>query len=612
MEAFLIKSAISMAVLLLVYKLFLEKEKMHRFNRFYLLFSLVFSLWLPFINIPVYVEAESFEPTQLTANEPVNLQEQKSVGSIREIVWQDSNNDIEAATIKTNYWPEIILYTYCFITLLLALRFIWNISQFLRLAHKNQTIRYQTANLVLLPHKTLPHTFLNFIFINGDEYRAQTIVNDLYVHELAHVNQKHTLDVLFIEVLKTLMWFNPLLYFYKRAIQLNHEFLADEAVVSKENVTTYQNTLLQVASGSHCIALASNLNFSVTKKRFIMMTKTTPKRKSRLLKLATAFIAVGITYFISTKTVTYAKGTEAPSFFQQFNITKDTIAGDARRDEYFSGVKITIQDSLRNVFVNAPYEKLTDEQKRFYLSYVPEKKGNADGVSEEDYKFSLEQEDSHFYIDNKKISREEFLKHDRKEFASSGYRGHGGTMVDGKLQMIFQMYYYTYPYYNKHIKHINDHYPKKACQISISEKPIQSGYSKIEKTGDEVGKSDKEVMDMRQETTISAASYSFDEESAKTAHNRDASFPGGKEAFDKYIQKNIDFGSITNKDYILIGYTINTDGSVSDVKLYGNVDDKELDSKVKKVFENSPKWVPQQKEGKPVVTNTTYYYKKTK
>ena len=165
-------------------------------------------------------------------------------------------------------------------------------------------------------------------------------------------------------MLKTIFWFNPLLYFYKKAIQLNHEFLADEAVVSKDNVTTYQNILLQMASGSHCISLASNLNFSVTKKRFIMITKTTPKRKCRLLKLATIFIATGITYFISTETVTYAKGTEAPSFFQQFNITKDTIAGDARRDEYFSGVKIIIQDSLRNVFVNAPYEKLTDEQKK--------------------------------------------------------------------------------------------------------------------------------------------------------------------------------------------------------------------------------------------------------
>ena len=168
-----------------------------------------------------------------------------------------------------------------------------------------------------------------------------------------------------------------------------------------------------------------------------MITKTTPKRKCRLLKLATIFIATGITYFISTETVTYAKGTEAPSFFQQFNITKDTIAGDARRDEYFSGVKIIIQDSLRNVFVNAPYEKLTDEQKRFYLAYVPQKKGNADGVSEADYKFSLDQKDSYFYIDNKKTSKEEFLKHKREEFASTGFKMFGETKAGEEMSMTF-------------------------------------------------------------------------------------------------------------------------------------------------------------------------------
>jgi len=128
--------------------------------------------------------------------------------------------------------------------------------------------------LILVEEKILPHTFLNYIFINKNDYENRKIEGELFTHELTHVRQKHTLDVLFIEILKTIFWFNPLLIFYKKAIQLNHEFLADEKVVtSYKNVPFYQSLLLEKASWNSNFYLASNLNFLVTKKRLIMMTK---------------------------------------------------------------------------------------------------------------------------------------------------------------------------------------------------------------------------------------------------------------------------------------------------------------------------------------------------
>jgi hypothetical protein len=102
-------------------------------------------------------------------------------------------------------------------------------------------VKYKNATLVLVDEKTLPHTFLNHIFVNFDDYNQRTIEDELYTHELVHVTQKHTLDILFIELLITIFWFNPLLYLYKKAIQLNHEFLADQKVVeSYNNVPFYQ------------------------------------------------------------------------------------------------------------------------------------------------------------------------------------------------------------------------------------------------------------------------------------------------------------------------------------------------------------------------------------
>lgn len=347
MSEFLIKSAISMAVLFLLYKLFLEKEKMHRFNRFYLLFSLLFSLCLPFITIPIYISI----PT-IPIENPV---------TVSNIVMSPQIQYNVAPTVvvqpKTNYIPYIVWSIYSVVTLLLIIRFAINITMFYRLKKRNQNIPYKGATLVLIDNNILPHTFLNTVYINKEEYEKQAIEPELYSHELTHVKQRHTIDILFIELLKTILWFNPLLYFYKKAIQLNHEFLADENVIYKNDIISYQRLLLNRSQQRAPMAmLASNLSFPITKKRFVMMTKTTPKIKTLALKLACMITFTAIVYFLSTENVAYA-GTQ-----QNETLTaKDSVSTDSRRDEYFKGVNIIIQDSLRNIFINTPYEKLTLE-----------------------------------------------------------------------------------------------------------------------------------------------------------------------------------------------------------------------------------------------------------
>lgn len=259
MIEFLLKSSCCMAVLLAVYYLLLEKEKMHRFNRFYLIFALVFSLVLPFITLPLY-NGVFARPLSVISLPPLEL-----------------NRENQGEPVY-NYLSFILWSIYGFITLLLAIRFIYNIRAFIKRAASGEIIDHETAKLVLLDERILPHTFLQYIFLNKEDYKNRTIEEELYTHELAHVNQKHTLDILFIETLKVLFWFNPLLYFYKKTIQLNHEFLADEKVITAYgDAIPYQNLLLQKASFGHTVNLASNINFSITKKRFIMMTKKTPR-----------------------------------------------------------------------------------------------------------------------------------------------------------------------------------------------------------------------------------------------------------------------------------------------------------------------------------------------
>jgi beta-lactamase regulating signal transducer with metallopeptidase domain len=291
MTDFLIKSTISLTVFLVFYHLVLEREKIHQFNRFYLLFSIVISFIIPFI---------TFEITQIV---PI-VQNNKAINLVtfpittKEISFEE----------KINYLSYMFFSLYGIISFLLLIRFVNNCFKLLAKSKSNPTIKYKNANLVLIEEKTLPYTFLNSIFINFEDYNNRTIEEELYSHELVHVTQKHSLDILFIEFLKVIFWFNPLLIFYKKAIQLNHEFLADEEIVKTyNNVPFYQNLLLQKGFGTQTIYLASNLNYLVTKKRLIMMTKCTSKKIAILKKIATIPIMCGLLFFLCLKTIAQEK-----------------------------------------------------------------------------------------------------------------------------------------------------------------------------------------------------------------------------------------------------------------------------------------------------------------
>jgi hypothetical protein len=150
----------------------------------------------------------------------------------------------------------------------------------------------------------LPHSFWKSIFINKYEFEKGNIPLELIAHEKAHLKQKHTLDILFVEVLQIIFWFNPVLLLYKKSIKLNHEFLADEAVNKQFGaVQSYQNLLLDFACNKNTIALASNINYLITKKRLLMMTKKESPIRTALKVFSVAIVYALLLFAFSTKTM---------------------------------------------------------------------------------------------------------------------------------------------------------------------------------------------------------------------------------------------------------------------------------------------------------------------
>ncbi|WP_086030928.1 M56 family metallopeptidase [Tenacibaculum holothuriorum] len=288
MITYLLKSASCLALLLVFYHLVLEREKMHQFNRFYLLGSILFSFVAPLYIIYIEVPVEIIE-TPIVINQNFIV---------------DTSTPVETAL---NYWDIALIISIAISTILL-IRFGFNLYKIYKKVTGNIKIKLDKAVLVLVDDVISPHTFWNYIFINKHEYNSQKIEDELFTHELTHVTQRHTVDVLLIEALKIIFWFNPIFYFLKKSIQLNHEFIADEKVINSfKNISEYQYLLLNKAAWNNDYYLASNLNYSLTKKRLVMMTTKTSKVNNWLKKLAVIPLLIGSVFVFAERAETYKK-----------------------------------------------------------------------------------------------------------------------------------------------------------------------------------------------------------------------------------------------------------------------------------------------------------------
>ena len=260
MIIYLIKIILCAALFISVYKGILENEKMHRFNRFYLLGSLVFSILVPFLTF-----SQEIQHLHIAGN----------IITETEFVADDAGAQLTIMDKNTPYQPLIFLTIYVSIATLLFFRFAVNLTMLLQRTWTNSIIQYKNFRIVLIDRNITPHSFLGYIFVNTEDYSNGNIEKEILLHELAHVKQKHSLDILFFEIVQVFFWFNPILFIYRKAITLNHEFLADEAVINSfNNVSEYQRLLLEKVSQQGSSYIISQFNYSITKKRLLMMTKT--------------------------------------------------------------------------------------------------------------------------------------------------------------------------------------------------------------------------------------------------------------------------------------------------------------------------------------------------
>jgi len=278
---YLLESGISLSLFALVYFLFLRRETFFNVNRWFLLVSIGFSAILPLLHIPFYTPEATMLP-EVTVTPYINLL---------------SAVTIYGATLSQGAERFVLTYSlfgYIYLAgvVILSGKLIFQIYQIIRLIASNRVVPEGKIKLVILEQESSPFSFLNYIFVSNNLQNTSGW-EKMLEHEKQHIRQGHTFDVLVLEIVAVFQWFNPFFWMFRRALRENHEFLADQAVISQGTAPSWYKQILINQYVGDQIVLANNFNYSLIKNRIKMISKI----KSR--KIANVKILVGIVLAVS-------------------------------------------------------------------------------------------------------------------------------------------------------------------------------------------------------------------------------------------------------------------------------------------------------------------------
>jgi len=287
MTAYIIRSALCMVLLYGLYGLILRKEKLFRFNRYYLIFAVIFSLTIPFVAIPVQYSSSDPSVAILAAFDNLTLPVAEM--SLEAVTPQVSPAPVTAQTVQENSpvagrpgaagKSEILLIIYLAGLMIMVTRFFRNILVVHRLSKRSEKIDLSWYKIALLDNLASPFSFLRTVFLDKKDYLCHRIPANVLKHELEHVRQAHSHDVIFYEILNTVFWFNPVVYMFGRAARINHEYLADEAVVrNTDDIETYSGELIEFVRHRTLVHFACGMGSSVIKDRLLMLNTDTSLR----------------------------------------------------------------------------------------------------------------------------------------------------------------------------------------------------------------------------------------------------------------------------------------------------------------------------------------------
>ena len=293
---FSIKSALVLTVLWLPYAILLRREKFFRFNRIVLLSIIVLSFLIPLLDVPALrIETASHGVIEFGMPQAlIEMQEGfRKAFLLPEVV-------VSGAEQKSAFNWQFTLALIYVVGVAVALFF--RLKNYIRMKRFISSGCLWTDNLdgdTLYCHaaSVVPFSWMHSIVISESDYEQNG--RTILLHEKAHIRLHHSYDVLLVQFMKILQWFNPCIYLLEFDLRDVHEYQADDAVLSAGiTAYNYQSLLIKKAVGSSSYTFANSFNHSLLKKRITMMLqkKSSPWRMARALYLAPCAVLLALLF----------------------------------------------------------------------------------------------------------------------------------------------------------------------------------------------------------------------------------------------------------------------------------------------------------------------------
>lgn len=334
---YIIHSSALIGLSYIIYRFFLSKETFYHLNRWVLLSLVILSFTLPFITIPESLSFKSalFQEVEMQPSNSavIDYKTPETSTKIEDTSTIDTSSISTISVSKSLDWGSILLYIYLLGILVFGIHFIIQLGVLLYRISKYPTVEVDDYKIVETDKKHAPYSFWNRIFMNPSQYNPDTYLQILK-HEQVHIKGKHSIDMLLVELLVMMQWFNPFAWLYRRAIDNNLEYLTDNNMLNiGEDREVYQMNLLKVSTPNMPTGLATSYNQSFLKKRILMMNskKSTSKSGWKYL-IIIPLLAITVFSFNPVKPNEILVNYDKESMDPTVDFRKESISSNTQND----------------------------------------------------------------------------------------------------------------------------------------------------------------------------------------------------------------------------------------------------------------------------------------
>ena len=271
-------------VFLTSYDFFLKRETFFQWNRAYLIGTYILSLVLPWIKIDAF-----------------RTEVPETFNGYSEFLWNlDQKPVLLNAEVSQGFSLSLQEGIFLAGALLASVWFILKMYRLYQLKRKGTIQHFKDFTQILVPESHVAFSFFKSIFL-GDQL-ANKEYDAIIAHEMVHIKQRHSIDLLFFEFMRIVCWFNPLVYVYQNRIAELHEFIADTQVPKEERKAHYELLLSQVFETQNISFVNQFFKSSLIKKRIVMLQKSKSKKVWQLKYLLLVPVLLGMLLYTSCQT----------------------------------------------------------------------------------------------------------------------------------------------------------------------------------------------------------------------------------------------------------------------------------------------------------------------